>query len=155
MADNLADGRKIRLLTIVDNFSRECLALDVASGFKGGDVVQALTRVTTALSSSQKRSIDGRLGTKCNSISRDRARRPTMRLSNRSMGAFVKNSSTQSTVLACVDWEHLVYGIRAAHKSDSLMFNPKPSTDASRLQSSTRRHSFRPPSLSWCLRNRG
>ena len=45
MADNLADGRKIRLLTIVDNFSRECLALDVAAGFKGSDVAQALTRV--------------------------------------------------------------------------------------------------------------
>ena len=47
MADNLADGRKIRLLTIVDNFSRECLALDVASGFKGTDVAQALTRVVS------------------------------------------------------------------------------------------------------------
>jgi len=34
MADNLADGRKIRLLTIVDNYSRECLALEVGSGFK-------------------------------------------------------------------------------------------------------------------------
>ena len=34
MADNLADGRKIRLLTIVDNFSRECLALDVAWGLQ-------------------------------------------------------------------------------------------------------------------------
>jgi putative transposase len=34
MADNLTDGRKIRLLTIVDNFSRECLALDVERGFK-------------------------------------------------------------------------------------------------------------------------
>jgi putative transposase len=45
MADNLADGRKIRLLTIVDNFSRECLALDVAAGFKGSDVAQALTRI--------------------------------------------------------------------------------------------------------------
>jgi putative transposase len=45
MADNLADGRKIRLLTIVDNFSRECLALDVAAGFKGGDVAHALTRI--------------------------------------------------------------------------------------------------------------
>jgi putative transposase len=45
MADNLADGRKIRLLTIVDNFSRECLALDVANGFKGTDVAQALTRI--------------------------------------------------------------------------------------------------------------
>lgn len=47
MADNLADGRKIRLLTIVDNFSRECLAIDVAPGFKGTDVAQALTRIVT------------------------------------------------------------------------------------------------------------
>ena len=47
MADNLANGRKIRLLTIVDNFSRECLALDVATGFKGADVAQALTRVVS------------------------------------------------------------------------------------------------------------
>jgi len=47
MADNLADGRKIRLLNIVDNFSRECLALDVASGFKGSDVAQALMRIVT------------------------------------------------------------------------------------------------------------
>ena len=45
MADNLADGRKIRLLTIVDNFSRECLALEVAAGFKGTDVAQTLTRI--------------------------------------------------------------------------------------------------------------
>ncbi len=45
MADNLVDGRKIRFLTIVDNFSRECLALDVAAGFKGIDVAQALTRI--------------------------------------------------------------------------------------------------------------
>ena len=45
MADNLADGRKIRLLTIVDNYSREWLALDVAVGFKGTDVAQALTRI--------------------------------------------------------------------------------------------------------------
>jgi len=45
MADNLSDGRKIRLLTIVDNFSRECVALDVAVNFKGIDVAQVLTRV--------------------------------------------------------------------------------------------------------------
>lgn len=45
MADNLADGRKIRLLTIVDNYSRECLALEVAPGFKGTDVAQVLTRI--------------------------------------------------------------------------------------------------------------
>ena len=44
-ADNLADGRKIRLLTVVDNFSCECLALEVGSGFKGTDVAQVLTRI--------------------------------------------------------------------------------------------------------------
>ena len=45
MADNLADGRKIRLLTIVDNFSRECLALEAGWGFKGTDVAEALSRI--------------------------------------------------------------------------------------------------------------
>lgn len=45
--DRLANGRKIRLLTIVDNFSRECLSLDVAPGFKGSDVAQVLTRIVT------------------------------------------------------------------------------------------------------------
>lgn len=45
MADNLSDGRKIRLLTIVDNYSRECVALEVAPSFKGSDVAQVLTRV--------------------------------------------------------------------------------------------------------------
>ncbi len=34
MADNLVDGRKIRLLTIVDNFSRECLSLEVGLGLQ-------------------------------------------------------------------------------------------------------------------------
>lgn len=44
MADNLADGRKIRVLTIVDNFSRECVALEVATGFNGAAVAAVLTR---------------------------------------------------------------------------------------------------------------
>jgi putative transposase len=35
MHDVLADGTKIRLLTIVDSFSRESLALEVGAGFKG------------------------------------------------------------------------------------------------------------------------
>ena len=44
MADNLATGRKIRLLTIVDNYSRECVALEVATGFNGSDVAGVLSR---------------------------------------------------------------------------------------------------------------
>ncbi len=46
LADNLANGRKIRLLTIVDNFSRECVALEVATGFNGSDVASVLSRVS-------------------------------------------------------------------------------------------------------------
>ncbi|EIR13032.1 putative transposase, partial [Yersinia pestis PY-42] len=29
VADNLFNGRRVRALTIVDNFSRECLAIEV------------------------------------------------------------------------------------------------------------------------------
>ena len=45
MHDRLTDGRKIRLLTIVDTYSRECLALEVRHGFKADDVVDVLRRV--------------------------------------------------------------------------------------------------------------
>jgi putative transposase len=40
----LANGRKIRLLTIVDNFNRESVALEVNYGFKAAQVVEALQR---------------------------------------------------------------------------------------------------------------
>ena len=40
MADELFDGRRIRVLTIVDHFSRESLALEVGQGFRGQDVVR-------------------------------------------------------------------------------------------------------------------
>lgn len=44
MHDRLTDGRKFRLLTIVDAFSRECVALEVAYGFKSADVIAVLRR---------------------------------------------------------------------------------------------------------------
>ncbi len=45
MHDRLADHRKFRLLTIVDLFTRECVALEAAAGFKSEDVVRVLNRV--------------------------------------------------------------------------------------------------------------
>ena len=42
MHERLADGTKIRLLTIVDLYSRECIALGVSRSFKSLDVVRAL-----------------------------------------------------------------------------------------------------------------
>jgi putative transposase len=39
VADSLFDGRKIRALTIVDKFSRQCLAIPKGQSLKGEDVV--------------------------------------------------------------------------------------------------------------------
>jgi putative transposase len=45
VADNLFNGRRIRALTIVDNFSRECLAITVGPRLKGMDVVETLNGI--------------------------------------------------------------------------------------------------------------
>jgi putative transposase len=47
MSDELFDGRPIRLLTIVDHFTRESLAIDVGQRLRGRDVVAALERLST------------------------------------------------------------------------------------------------------------
>ena len=49
VADNLFNGRKIRALIIVDNFSRQCLAIHVGQSLKGGDVVTVVTHLQQAL----------------------------------------------------------------------------------------------------------
>lgn len=45
MAEQLFDGRRLRILTLVDNFSRESLALRVGRRFTGDHVVTALEEV--------------------------------------------------------------------------------------------------------------
>lgn len=45
MSDELFDGRKVRLLTIVDNHTRESLAIHVGQRIRGCDVVEVLERV--------------------------------------------------------------------------------------------------------------
>lgn len=45
MADQLFDGRRFRLLTLVDNFSRESLAIRAGVSLRGTDVVKALEDV--------------------------------------------------------------------------------------------------------------
>jgi putative transposase len=45
MADQLFDGRRFRLLTLVDNFSRESLAVRVGQRLTGDDVVGVLEAV--------------------------------------------------------------------------------------------------------------
>jgi putative transposase len=45
VADALFDGRKLRMLTVVDCYTRECLAIDVGQSLKGEDVVDSLNRI--------------------------------------------------------------------------------------------------------------
>ena len=45
MSDALFEGRRIRLLTIVDCHTRESLAIEARFGFKGGQVVEVLSRL--------------------------------------------------------------------------------------------------------------
>lgn len=44
VSDKLADGRSYRILTVVDQFTRECVALEADRSLHGSDVVAALTR---------------------------------------------------------------------------------------------------------------
>jgi len=45
VADQLADGRRFRSLTVVDIYTRECLAIKSEQRLKGEDVVLALNRI--------------------------------------------------------------------------------------------------------------
>jgi putative transposase len=45
LSDQLFDGRKIRVLSIVDNFTRVSPALDVRTSYRGADVVETLDRI--------------------------------------------------------------------------------------------------------------
>ena len=44
-ADSLFNGRRFRVLTVVDNYSRECLASEVGQSLKGEQVVAVLERL--------------------------------------------------------------------------------------------------------------
>ena len=39
------DGRPVRLLTVIDEHTRECLAIKVARGIRSGDVLELLTEI--------------------------------------------------------------------------------------------------------------
>ena len=44
-SDALYNGRRFRALTIVDNFSRQCLAIEADQGIRGEQVVEVLERL--------------------------------------------------------------------------------------------------------------
>ena len=58
MADQLVDGRRFRVLTIVDNFTRESLALYVGQSIKGDDVVDVLDKIVARRGKPQRIQVD-------------------------------------------------------------------------------------------------
>ena len=46
MSDVLFDGKRFRLLTLVDNYSRKCLAIEAGISIKGENVTEILKNIT-------------------------------------------------------------------------------------------------------------
>ena len=42
-----ADGRTFKCLTVIDEFTRECLAIDVAGGIRSGRVIEVLAQLVS------------------------------------------------------------------------------------------------------------
>jgi putative transposase len=45
--DTCADGRTLKCLTVIDEFTRECLAIDVAGGLRSGRVIEVLAQLVS------------------------------------------------------------------------------------------------------------
>ena len=45
--DTCADGRSLKCLTVVDEFTRECLAIDVAGSIRSGRVIDVLGQLVS------------------------------------------------------------------------------------------------------------
>ena len=58
VSDALFDGRRLRALTLLDVYTRECLAISVDQGIKGEQVVETLSRVVTRRRAPQSIRVD-------------------------------------------------------------------------------------------------
>ena len=58
MQDTLADGRPVRILTIIDIHTRECLAAIPAAAFRGTDVARILSHLVATRSRPQRIRVD-------------------------------------------------------------------------------------------------
>jgi len=58
VSDQLYDGRKLRALTLIDAYTRECLAIWVDQGIRGEDVVRVLAKVSLQRAAPQRIQVD-------------------------------------------------------------------------------------------------
>ncbi|QIK30567.1 transposase family protein (plasmid) [Ralstonia solanacearum] len=72
VSDALLDGQRLRALTVVDNYTRESLAIEVGQSLKGKDVVRVLDAVVAQHGTPQTIKVDN--GTEFISKAMDRSR---------------------------------------------------------------------------------
>jgi len=58
VADSLFNGNRIRALTVVDNFSRECLAITVDQTLRGADVVATMEHIKSIRGAPKRIQVD-------------------------------------------------------------------------------------------------
>ena len=58
VADSLFNGRRIRALTVVANFSRECLAITVDRNLRGDDVVDTMEHIKSMRGAPRRIQVD-------------------------------------------------------------------------------------------------
>jgi putative transposase len=66
VADNLFDGKKLRMLTVVDCFTRESLAIHVGQSLKGEDVVRVVDAITARRGAPQSIKTENEVSVKAN-----------------------------------------------------------------------------------------
>ena len=60
--DACANGQQLKCLTVVDEFTRECLAIDVAGSIRSGRVIEVLSKLVSVHGSPQVSEIGQRTG---------------------------------------------------------------------------------------------
>jgi putative transposase len=66
--DACANGQKIKCLTVIDEFTRECLAIDVAGSIRSARVIDVLTRLISARGAPAFLRSDNVLNASCTSL---------------------------------------------------------------------------------------
>jgi putative transposase len=67
VSDGLADGRRLRCLTVVDDCTRECLAIEVDTSITGTRVKHVMNRLAESRGLPQSIAVDNGLSSKAKS----------------------------------------------------------------------------------------
>ncbi len=94
-SDALYDGRRLRALTMMDNFIRECLAIEVGQRVKGEDVVRVLERLNPGRDLPSAIKVDNRSALICKAMDR-RAHKNGVELDFSRPGRQIDNAKVES-----------------------------------------------------------